>query len=42
MSGRRDFTVERPVNLLTSSKMNNPMRDNMVLDKEIHLNFNPR
>lgn len=37
LSSKRDFTVKYPVDLLTSSKMFTPMRDNMVLDKEIHI-----
>ncbi len=37
LSSKRDFTAKYPVNLLTSSKMFKPMRDNMVLDKDIHI-----
>lgn len=36
-TSKRDFTVKTPVNLLTSSKMFKPLRDNMILDKEIFL-----
>jgi C-terminal processing protease CtpA/Prc len=32
ISGKRDFTVKRPFELFTSSKMFTPMKDNMVLD----------
>lgn len=39
VSAKRDFTVKYPVDLFTSSKMFKPMRDNMVLDKEIHINI---
>ncbi|NNL03470.1 MAG: carboxyl-terminal protease, partial [Eudoraea sp.] len=39
ISGKRDFTVKTPVKLYTSSKMFAPMKDNMVLDKPIHLNL---
>jgi len=39
VSGKRDFTVKTPVNLFTSSKMFTPMKDNMVLDKPLHLNL---
>jgi C-terminal processing protease CtpA/Prc len=38
-SAKRDFTVKSPVRLLTSSKMFKPMRDNMVLDKEIYIDL---
>ena len=39
ISGKRDFTVKTPVELFTSSKMFTPMKDNMVLDKPLHLNL---
>jgi C-terminal processing protease CtpA/Prc len=39
ISGKRDFTVKTPVELFTSSKMFLPMKDNMVLDKPLHLNL---
>jgi len=37
ISSKRDFTVKMPVNLLTSSKMFKPLKDNMVLDKPFYL-----
>ncbi|MBT8222782.1 MAG: carboxyl-terminal protease, partial [Eudoraea sp.] len=40
MSGRRDFTVKTPVKLFTSSKMNSPMKDNMVIDEPPRITFN--
>ena len=39
ISGKKDFTVKTPVELYTSSKMFAPLKDNMVLDKPIHLNL---
>ncbi len=39
VSGKRDFTVNSPTILMTSSKMFAPTKDNMYLDKEIKLNF---
>ena len=36
MSTKRDFTVKTPVKLLTSSKMYQPIKDNMILDKPIN------
>lgn len=33
------FDVEMPVKVLTDSKMFKPLKDNMVLDKELHLNL---
>ena len=39
VSGKRDFTVNSPTILMTSSKMFKPTKDNMYLDKEIKLNF---
>lgn len=38
-SAKRDYTVQFPVDLLTSSKMFTSGKDNMYLDKEIHINF---
>ncbi|MEJ1223607.1 S41 family peptidase [Sediminicola sp. 1XM1-17] len=35
VSAKVDFTVKMPVDLLSSSKMFTPMRDNMYLDKEL-------
>lgn len=35
VSGKFDFTVKMPVDLLSSSKMFTPMRDNMYLDKPL-------
>ncbi len=40
ISGKRDFTVKTPVEPFTSSKMFTPMKDNMVLDKPLHLDLN--
>lgn len=37
VSAKRDFSVAMPVRLLTSSKMFQPIRDNMFLDKPLHL-----
>ena len=37
VSSKRDFTVKSPVNLYTSSKMFKPIKDNMILDKEIYV-----
>jgi C-terminal processing protease CtpA/Prc len=39
VSGKRDFTVEVPTDVFTSSKMFTPLKDNMYLDKEISINF---
>lgn len=39
ISTKRDFTVRTPVQLYTSSRMFQPMRDNMVLDKPININL---
>jgi len=39
VSGKRDFTVRMPAEVMTSSKMFSPMRDNMVLDKPLDINF---
>ncbi len=38
-SAKRDFTVQLPINLLTSSKMFTLGKDNMYLDKEINISF---
>ena len=35
VSGKMDFTVKMPVDLLSSSKMFTPIRDNMYLDKPL-------
>ncbi|MCW5517083.1 S41 family peptidase [Muriicola sp. Z0-33] len=37
VSSKRDFTVKHPVELITSSKMFRPIKDNMILDKEFYL-----
>ncbi len=39
MSGKQDFTVKMPIEIYTSSKMFQPMKDNMVLDKPLNLNM---
>ncbi len=39
ISTKRDFTVRTPVKLYTSSRMFQPMKDNMVLDKPININL---
>lgn len=39
VSGKRDFSVKVPTDVLTSSKMFSPLKDNMYLDKDINLNF---
>ncbi|WP_273567244.1 S41 family peptidase [Maribacter halichondriae] len=39
VSSKRDFTVSMPANVMTSSKMFTPMKDNMVLDKPLNINF---
>jgi len=38
-SGKRDFTVKMPANVVTSSKMFSPLKDNMFLDKQLDINF---
>ncbi|MEB8329430.1 S41 family peptidase [Flavobacteriaceae bacterium KMM 6897] len=38
VSAKVDFTVKMPVDLLSSSKMFTPLRDNMYLDKPLHFN----
>ncbi len=37
VSAKRDFQVKMPVRLLTSSKMFQPIKNNMYLDKPLHL-----
>lgn len=37
VSAKMDFSVQMPVNLFSSSKMFQPIRDNMILDKPLHL-----
>lgn len=37
LGAKRDFTVKMPVQLLTSSKMYTPLKDNMYLDKSLDL-----
>ena len=37
ISGKRDFTVKSPLREMTSSKMYQPMKDNMVLDKDFRI-----
>ncbi len=37
ISSKRDFTVKSPLIEMTSSKMYQPMKDNMVLDKPLNL-----
>tara|TARA_R110000796_G_scaffold252631_3_gene389400 strand:- start:59329 stop:60792 length:1464 start_codon:yes stop_codon:yes gene_type:complete len=39
VAAKRDFTVTSPTDLMTSSKMFTPLKDNMYLDKNIHINF---
>lgn len=39
VSAKRDFTVAMPVNLYTSSKMFQPIKNNMILDKPFRLNI---
>ena len=39
MSTKRDFTVKSPLIEMTSSKMYTPMKDNMVLDKPLNMDF---
>ena len=36
---KRDFTVISPTDLMTSSKMFTPLKNNMYLDKNIHIKF---
>ncbi|MFH6604271.1 S41 family peptidase [Maribacter algicola] len=38
-SGKRDFSVRVPAEVMTSSKMFGPIKDNMVLDKPLDLKF---
>jgi len=42
VSAKRDFTVKMPVNLFSSSKMFQPIRNNMILDKPLNMPINPR
>jgi C-terminal processing protease CtpA/Prc len=37
VSAKMDFSVQMPVKLHTSSKMFQPIKDNMILDKPLHL-----
>ena len=37
MSTKRDFTVKTPIHIHTSSKMFQPIKDNMILDKPIEI-----
>ncbi|WP_339710258.1 S41 family peptidase [uncultured Kriegella sp.] len=39
-TGKKDFTVQMPANVMTSSKMFAPLKDNMFLDKPININLN--
>ncbi len=39
VTGKYDFTVHMPANVLTSSKMFAPLKDNMVLDKPLNISF---
>ncbi len=39
VSTKKDFTVKSPTDLLTSSKMFTPLKDNMYLDKKINIRF---
>lgn len=39
ISSKIDFTVKVPSDVMTSSKMFSPLKDNMYLDKEININF---
>lgn len=38
VTAKTDFTVQIPTELITSSKMFTPLRDNMYLDKDLNLN----
>ena len=38
-TAKRDFTVKMPIKTITSSKMFTAVKDNMYLDKELHLNL---
>ncbi len=38
-SGKRDFSVRVPAEVMTSSKMFGPIKDNMVLDKPLDVKF---
>ena len=39
-TGKRDFTVHMPANVMTSSKMFAPLKDNMFIDKPLNINLN--
>ncbi len=39
-TGKRDFTVQIPANVMTSSKMFSPLKDNMFVDKPLNINLN--
>ena len=39
VSSKRDFTVKSPLREMTNSKMYQPMKDNMVLDKDFKINY---
>ncbi|UWX53682.1 hypothetical protein NYZ99_10930 [Maribacter litopenaei] len=40
-TGKRDFTVEHPIDIMTSSKMFDPFKDKMIDDTvyELHLSL---
>ena len=42
ISGKRDFSVAMPVRPFTSSKMFQPVKNNMFLDKQLHLPARPK
>jgi carboxyl-terminal processing protease len=42
VSAKIDFRVQMPVNLYTSSKMFQPIRNNMILDKPINIPLKPQ
>ena len=37
---KRDFTVGTPIEIYTSSRMFQPIKDNMILDKPLNIKFN--
>ncbi len=39
ISGKRNFEVKMPANVMTNSKMFTVLKDNMVLDKPLHINL---
>ncbi len=41
VSTKRDFSVQTPIRLYSSSKMHQPIRNNMILDKPLHLPLKP-